>query len=535
MKHILIILFIYLSHVTAFSQAPNIQWQKCFGGSDEEKAYSMAKSIDGGYVIAGWAYSNDGDVTSINGGNDMWIIKIDSTGTLLWQKCYGAYLGWEVAKSIKQTPDSGYIIAGTADRNGGDVSGLHGFSNTDFWIVKINKTGDLQWQKCLGGTGDDGPFDIQLTSDGGYIVVGETGSGDGDITAYYGGYDAWVAKIDSAGNLQWQKNLGGFLDDGFQASVQQTNDGGFIIAIGSNSFDGILSCNHGMPSSDCFIAKLDDQGNYLWGNCLGGSNGDSPAKILLLNDGSFIIGAGTTSNDGDVTGLNGPSDFWLVKTDSLASLQWQKCFGGSSYEALHSIKKTSDGGYILTGSSESSDSPAFCNNSTWYHDFWVVKVDSVGTYQWSKCMGGYYDDTANEIEETNDGGFLVSGYSASNDGDVSGNHTSGNCGNDPCEDYWVVKLAPLGTSVMESDPFSDFSLHFNNESQTLFLSTFSNKNTKVEMQIFDVTGRILLQDSFTLTNGFNKHQFFTGDLVGGIYFVRLQTNGGGVAKKLVVQ
>lgn len=536
MKYKIIIFILFFNQEAIFPQAPVIQWQKCYGGSGRDWANTMVKTYDGGFVVGGFAGIADGDITSVNGGDDMWIIKIDSLGALQWQKCYGAYLGDEEAKSIKQTPDSGFIIAGTATRNGGDVSGLHqNVAFTDFWIVKISKNGNLQWQKCLGGTDNDTPYDIELTSDGGYIVVGETASGDGDITNFYGGYDAWVAKIDSIGNLQWQKNLGGFMDDAF-FSVKEADDGRYILAMNSGSFDGILSCNHGIGTTDCFIAKLDSLGNYLWGKCLGGSNGDSPLKILLLNDGSFIIGAGTTSNDGDVSGLNGPVDIWLVKTDSLANLQWQKCFGGSSYDYLNTIKKTSDGGYIMAGMSESDDYPAFCDDSTWYKNFWVVKVDSSGNYQWSKCMGGTYDDEAFEIEEVYDGAYLIGGYTASNDGDVSGYHTSGNCNSSyPCEDYWVVKLAPLGTSIVKSNSISDFSLHFNNSTQTLAMSTIAGENTKAEMQLFDVIGRKILNQAFELQAGLNKKEIRAGDLNSGIYLVRLATDSGAVVKKLMVE
>src|SRR6266542_835053 len=169
-----------------------IQWQKCLGGSNEDYAYSVQQTADGGYIVAGYSSSNDGDVTNNHGSVDYWVVKLDSLGTIQWQKCLGGSRD-EEGYSIQQTADGGYIVAGSTGSKDGDVTNNHG--KTDYWIVKLDSTGIIQWQKCLGGTHDDEALSIQQTADGGYIVAGSTGSNDGDVTNNPNFADNWVVKL----------------------------------------------------------------------------------------------------------------------------------------------------------------------------------------------------------------------------------------------------------------------------------------------------------------------------------------------------
>jgi len=241
-------------------QAPNIEWQKCLGGSNDDEAYSVQQTSDGGYIVAGSTRSNDGDVS----GNheevwwlvwDFWVVKLDRYGDIEWQKCLGGSdSDW--AESIQQTNDGGYIVAGYTGSNDGDVSGNHG--EKDFWVVKLDRYGDIEWQKCLGGSGGGGSggdyaYSVQQTSDGGYIVAGETWSNNGDVSGYHGGGDVWVVKLDRYGDIKWQKCLGGSSWD-WAYSIQQTNDGGYIVAGLTRSNDGDVSGNYG--EKDFWVVKL---------------------------------------------------------------------------------------------------------------------------------------------------------------------------------------------------------------------------------------------------------------------------------------
>ncbi|NLY22597.1 MAG: T9SS type A sorting domain-containing protein [Bacteroidales bacterium] len=237
----------------SLAQAPTIEWQKCLGGSNDDWAYSIQQTSDGGYIVAGETWSNDGDVSGNHGGGDYWVVKLNSSGDILWQICLGG-TNVDVAYSIQQTSDEGFIVAGYTCSNEGDVSGNHG--NSDYWVVKLNSSGTIEWQKCLGGTDGDYANSIQQTSDGGFIVAGQTYSNDGDVSGNHGGSDAWVVKLNSSGNILWQKCLGGTGWD-WENSIQQTSDGGFIVAGYTNSNDGDVSGNHG--SKDYWVVKLTNE------------------------------------------------------------------------------------------------------------------------------------------------------------------------------------------------------------------------------------------------------------------------------------
>ena len=411
MKKLIFLFAAILITCTTYCQV-EMQWQKCYGGTNTERAYSIQQTTDGGYIAAGITGSNDGNVSGNNGSGDIWVVKTDLQGNIQWQKCLGGTSG-ETATSIQQTTDGGYIVAGNTSSNNGDVSGYHG--NYDFWVVKLDSQGNIIWQKCLGGTNSEFAYSIQQTTDGGFIVAGYTHSTDGDVSGNHGDRDCWVVKLNATGTLQWQKCLGGTSADEAQ-SVQQTSDGGFIVAGQTISNDGDVSGNHG--SKDLWVAKLDATGTLLWQKCLGGTNPDEAQSIQQTSDGGYIVAGITGSNDGDVLGNHGAIDFWVVKLDANGTIQWQKCLGGTGYDWAYSIQQNSDGGFIVAGHSNSTDGDVIGNHGL--YDFWVVKLNANGTLLWQKCLGGTSSDEAKSVQQTTDGGYIVAGQTFSNDGDVSG-------------------------------------------------------------------------------------------------------------------
>ena len=416
---------------------PVIQWQKSLGGAGIDNAYCIRNTTDGGYIVAGESWSNDGDVSGNHGGYypDYWVVKLDNTGTIQWQKCLGGTFG-EEAHSIQQTKDGGYIVAGSATSNDGDISGNHG--GGDYWIVKLDNTGTIQWQKCLGGSGQDYAYSVQQTKDGGYIVAGNSWSNDGDVTGNHGD-DYWIVKLDSSANIQWQRCLGGSSYD-YAYSILQTKDSGYIVAGTSYSNDGDVSGNHGLW--DYWIVKLNGSGTIQWQKCLGGSSFDVAYSIDLTKDGGYIVAGYSESNDGNVSGNHGSYDYWIVKLSTTGAIQWQKSLGGSGWDFAHSIQQAKDAGYIVAGSSGSDDGDVSGHHgSSGYHDYWIVKLSSTGAIQKSACLGGTFDDYCYDIRLT-DSSFIMTGSSASNNGDVSGHH-----GIYTTNDYWVVKLKPIKQSL----------------------------------------------------------------------------------------
>jgi hypothetical protein len=424
MKNSLFTALATLLSITFTLAQPTIQWQKSFGGSGGDYAISIQQTIDGGYVVAGLSNSNDSDVSGNHGSNDYWVVKLNNTGTIEWQKSLG---GTDVdeAASIQQTNDGGYIIAGSSNSIDGDVSGNHG--NYDYWMVKLSSLGTIEWQKSLGGTYNDQAQSIQQTIDGGYIVAGYSYSNDGDVSGNHGAHDYWVVKLNNTGTLDWQKSLGGTGSDQ-AASIQQTIDGGYIIAGRSTSNDFDVSGNHG--GQDYWVVKLTNIGTIEWQKSLGGTDADFAFSVQQSADGGYIVAGYSYSNDGDVSVNYGGYDYWMVKLSSLGSLEWQISLGGWTEDGAHSIIQTNDGGYIIAGKSFSNYGIVSGNHG--YSDYWVVKLTNLGSFDWQKSLGGTGYESARSIQQTNDGGYIVSGYSKSNDGDVMGNHGD--------NDYWVVKL-----------------------------------------------------------------------------------------------
>lgn len=346
-----------------------ILWQKSLGGSHSDLGYSIKSDFDGGYIVAGLTSSNDGDVSGNHGNQDCWIVKLNGDGEILWQRALGG--SWEdLGYSIQTTSDNGYIIAGGTSSNDGDVSGHQG--NGDFWVIKLNSLGEIQWQKTMGGSEFDTARSIQSTQDGGYIVAGLTSSNDGDVSDNNGKLDCWVVKLDINGNIEWQNALGGSEDDSAY-SVQQTFDGGYILSGHTASNDGDVTNNNG--SIDYWVVKLNSNGVLQWQKTLGGSSWENGARsIEQTPDGGYIVAGNTSSTDGDVTNNNGFADYWVVKLNEIGEIEWQESYGGSDYEEAYSIHITSDGGFIVAGETRSNNGDVSGHNGL--SDYWVTKLSS---------------------------------------------------------------------------------------------------------------------------------------------------------------
>ena len=436
---------------TSASYTQDVTWQKTLGGTDYERVESIQQTTDGGYIFVGYTDSNNGDVSgnhpdTYSGGNswDVWVVKLDSLGNIQWQKSLGGS-GYDEGASIIQTADGGYIFAGTTTSDDGDVSGYHG--GEDVWIVKLSTTGDLVWQKCYGGSSEDGVYSIRQTTDGGYIFAGLTTSDDGDLLGqgFHGLEDMWVVKLDSLGNIQWQKSLGGSTGYGplgsMARSVQQTIDGGYIVAGTTYANDGDVSGNHG--GGDVWIVRLSATGAVVWSKCYGGTAQDVATWIRQTSDGGYIITGGTHSNDGDVTGgiYHGACDVWVIKLDSSADIVWNKVIGGSNDDNSYSVEQTTDGGYIVMADTSSIDGDITGLNDHGGGDALVIKLSATGDVVWKKCYGGSLEDYGYSMVQTSDSGYVFGGVSASVDGDLQGQ------GNHGVEDAWIVKLADVTSSI----------------------------------------------------------------------------------------
>jgi|GEM_PF-318826 len=341
-------------------------WQKTFGGSLDDFAYSIQQTTDGGYIVAGYTYSFGA------GYYDAYILKLNSDGSLAWQKTYGGSSN-DMAHSIQQTTDGGYIVAG--------YTYSFGAGNDDVYVLKLNSDGSLAWQKTFGGSYGDYAYSIQQTTDGGYIVAGSTYSFEA------GYYDAYILKLNSDGSLAWQKTFGGSYGD-YAYSIQQTTDGGYIVAGSTYPFEA--------GYYDAYILKLNSDGSLAWQKTFGGSYGDYAYSIQQTTDGGYIVAG--------YTGSFGFGDY-VLKLNRDGSLAWQKTYGGIWNDEAYSIQQTTDGGYIVAGYTASFGAG---NN-----DVYVLKLDSDGSLAWQKTFGGSNNDEAYSVQKTADGGYIVAGYTGS--------------------------------------------------------------------------------------------------------------------------
>ena len=489
----------------SLSAQPTIQWQKAFGGSLYERANSIVQTTDNGFVTTGQSESTDGDVVGNHGSMDFWVVKMDSVGIVQWQKSYGgSNIDWSY--SIIQTMDQGYVVVGFTESNEGDVSGNHG--DKDMWVLKLDGNGTLEWQKTLGGSGWEEAWSIEQTEDGGYIVAGRSSSNDGDVTGHHGYLDYWVVKLSTEGGIEWQKSLGGSgLDLGY--SVSQTVDGGYIVTGESDSQDGDITDNHG--SSDYWVVKLNFEGKVEWEKSLGGGGLDRGNDIHQTREGGYIVFGQVRSTNGDVTGNHGGYDCWAVKLNETGTIEWQKALGGSNEDYGQSIQQTFEGGYVLAGFTSSNNGDVMGNHGE--TDAWLLKLTEDGEIQWQRTLGGTAPERAVSIKETNDKGYIMSGEAWSNDGDVSGVHGK--------TDFWVVKLSRLSspTTTPQTLPLEIFP---NPATNTLSLKLLTKEPT-LTLSITDLLGRELSRQ--TITNGGNAN---ISALPNGLYLITATTDSGKV-------
>jgi hypothetical protein len=402
--YIVVCLFIFAVLFGSFGVALADQWVKTYGGTGEDKASSVQQTEDGGYIVIGSTSSYGA------GDQDIWILKLDISGNVEWQKTFGGS-GVDEASAVLQTAEGGFIIAGRTSS--------FGAGKNDAWILKLDRDGNVQWQKTFGGAEDDEAYSVQQTSDNGYIVAGSTASFGVEKK------DAWILKLDADGRIEWQKTFGGSEDDSAH-DVQQLSDGSYIFAGTTASF--------GAGKKDVWVVKLGIDGKPEWQKTYGTKEDEEAYLIRQASDEGFLIG-GWTKTYGDV-------DAWIIKIDSVGIVKWQKAYGADKEDRIYSVRQTGDGKYIAAGSTDSFGAGK--------KDAWILRLDGNGNILWQKIFGGNGDDEAVSAEPTLDGGFILAGWTSSygaGSGDVWGMKLDSN-GNVPdCQLFGVSFTSSSNTYV----------------------------------------------------------------------------------------
>jgi len=471
-KPIILSIFIIFNCATLFAQAPDTLWTRTFEYSGLiEEGRSVKQTIDGGYIVVG--YLNAGPHTW---GGDLWLVKTNANGDTLWTKTYGDS-GREKGYSIDLTSDGGYILTGYK----GDSS-PQGFWHV--WLVRLDSDGDTLWTKTFGDSGEASQgYCVQQTTGGGYIITGSY---------------RWLIKTDSSGDILWTKTFGG---SGIGYCVQQTTDGGYIVT----------GCTTYGSAGEAWLIKTNSSGDTLWTKTFGGIGYDEGKSVQQTTDGGYII-SGHTSSFGA-----GKSDVWLIKTDSSGDTLWTKTFGGTEYDEGNSVQQTSDGGYIISGYTASFAAEEF--------DVLLIKTDSFGDTLWTKTFGGIGDDRSYSVQETSDGGYIITGTTPENS---------------DYYDVWLIKTEADPTFLNEKKPLlllnHTLSQNYPNPFNPSTTIEFNLPNSEfVELKIYNILGKdVSTLVSKKLNQGNHTYTFDGKILASGIYYYQLMAGDYREVKKMIL-
>ncbi len=400
-------------------------WIRLMGGAGDDSVQAVVRTADGGFAILGHTNSTDGDIRDKDlGVNDYWLIKLDAQGQMEWNRTYGGSKD-DRGQSLQQTSDGGYILTGYAMSSDGDATLNKGFH--DNWLLKLDASGNVEWEKSFGFSGHDHSYDVLQTADGGYFFTGfldvTSARADGfsekaaSLTRHGVG-EFWGTKLTAKAEVQWRGYFGGTNNDRAHAVVA-SDDGGFVMAGFTESDDFDVSSTQG--SYDFWLVKVDAKGNMVWEASYGGSGIDIAHDIAKTKDGGFVVIGSTFSGDGHISQSKGESDVWMIKVNSAGTLLWERSFGGSGFDAAQAVTEDKEGGYFVVGNSKSLDKDL--NKNEGENDIWVMKINPEGTLVWQRSFGGAGLDFAFDVAEHVDGSLLVVGETAS--ADIEGLTTHG--------------------------------------------------------------------------------------------------------------
>lgn len=473
----LIVTFIYIVSILSLgsrgvyaNEPPDIMWAKTFGGTNIDIGHDVKQTSDGGFIITGYTRS-----FGTMSGRNVWLIKTDALGNEEWNNAFGGNDDDE-GYSVQQTTDGGYIVAGHTKS--------FGMGLKDVYLIKTDALGNMQWSRTFGGVNDDEGYSVQQTTDGGFIIAGVTSSFS------FGGRDVWLIKTDASGNETWRKNLGGLSSDGAW-SVEQTSDGGFII--------GGWTFSHGPGFlGNAWLLKTDAQGNEQWNKAFGGTGVDRAYSAKQTSDGGYIL-TGYTSSFG--AGLD---DLLLIRTDAQGNEIWFKTFGGTGRDYGNDVQQTFDGGFIVTGYTLSFGAGG--------DDVWLVKTDANGNEEWNKTFGGTSSDIGYAVQQTTDGGFIITGHTLSFGAGV--------------HDVWLIRLS----AVIPVELVSFSGVYMNNSIELSWTTSteLNNKGFEVLRKIHIDENNSFEWESIGFINGIgtttetNYYTFIDENPKAGIYRYKLK-------------
>lgn len=536
--------------VTFFSLVPLLQvqsqdilWEKSYGGKHAEYLFDVLPTPDYGFILAGSSVSKkSGNKTDDNRGDlDYWVWKMDEKGDLDWQKSLGGS-AQDKLRSVLLTNEGGFLLAGSSQSPEGFDKKENSRGQSDYWIIKLNAKGGEEWQRTIGGSGQDELNVTVRTKDGGFVIGGSSSSNKSGekSTNGFGGLDYWVLKLDKEGKIIWQQTFGGNYNDELR-SIALTEDGGFLLGGSSNSTDTGTKTQKNIGQSDYWIIKLDKDGNEQWQKTIGGKGDDQLYVVHTAKDGHYLLGGNSNSETGDDKRSSNESgtDFWVVKLDKdNKDILWQETYNIAKIDVLTSLIENDDKTILLGGyaqgeviktrnkgkgisntlkGAKSSEGPKLKKETG---DYVVIKLNEKGEEKWRKSIGSNGEDILKKAIETRDGGYLLAGTSK---GAPSNDKNSSKGGSD----FWVVKLKDKEKPKEERpsieaipNPAMDFT--------NIIVGFEFTKGTAI---VVDLAGHTLQQFEITeRTIPINLQ-----GLPEGIYVVSIKTDKGSGGTKVIKQ
>lgn len=415
LKKGLLVLVLLLVYTVVFSQSYTT-YSRCVGGTNQDEGNSVTSTSDGGWIVAGKTASVNGDIINHFGNYDVWVIKYNRQGEIEWNKCYGG-TNVDGSNTIRVTSDGGYILDGGTSSNGHNVSGNHGFS--DQWLLKLDSLGVIQWQRCIGGSVNDDGGDVLQTTDGGYIAIGRTYSTNDDAIGNHGDDDILFSRLDASGNLLWAKCFGGS-DHEMPGSLHVDSDGNYLFNGGTWSVDGDVSDTTFGPKM--WFVKIDTTGNILWQRTYALTSGFGSVNLFALPGDYFLL----NSNN-------------VLCVDIAGNIRWQNANLGAQ-KFVHG----EDGRLFFATTNFIAGAPGTLGNN----EYKVGEIDtSTGSLLWEKFYGGSGDDYCFGVCMTRNHELVLTGKTYSDDGDVFGRSTG--------FDMWNLKTTANYVSA-EGQMFFDY-------------------------------------------------------------------------------
>lgn len=396
--------------------AQDILWEKSYGGIHAEYLLDAQPTADYGFILAGSSLSGKtGNKNQPNAGDmDYWVWKMDESGELDWQKSFGGS-GSDLLQSIRLTNDGGFILGGVSNSPNGKQKNDDCRGGDDFWVIKLDAKGGEQWQRTIGGNGQEKLQSVIPTKDGGYVLGGTSSSGQSHEKTQdsFGNVDYWVVKLNKDGEIEWQQAFGGIYLDNLR-SIEQTQDNGYIVGGYSNSTATGNKSDKNSGSGDFWVLKLDNKGEIQWQKTLGGSQDDQLYVVHQAYDGNYLVAGNSNSmvSNNKTAGNSNGADFWVIKLDTDGNNIWQETYNIGKADILTSLVENKDHTLLLAGFAQTEISGTQKKKDDRdINDYVVIKTNERGEEIWRKSIGSDGEDILKKAIETRDGGYLLAGMS----------------------------------------------------------------------------------------------------------------------------